>query len=157
MTKGQHIFMLTFKRYIDDLFKVQCLGFDFNSILYFKGESDGMYPSVLEDDEGRRICDPLKLSGDVGAKCDFLDATIIVDPKFNRLTWTLYDKSRTLTIDNSPMSELRNSPHWDTMLSKACKLGVITMLDILEAPFPFLVGVRSDVFLESCGDLDMRY
>jgi hypothetical protein len=32
-----------------------------------------------------------------------------------------------------------------------------TMLDILEAPFPFLVGVRSDVFLESCGDLDMRY
>ena len=36
------------------------------------------------------------------------------------------DKRRTLTIDNSPMSELRNFPHWDTMLSKACKLGVIT-------------------------------
>ena len=76
--------MLTFSRYIDDLFKIQCTSadtsFDFKWILYFNGESDGIYPSTLVDSEGTITTDPLKLTGEMGQTCDFLDATIRIDP-----------------------------------------------------------------------------
>jgi hypothetical protein len=94
--KGQQLFMLTFSRYIDDLFKMQCTSvdnsFDFKSILYFNEESDGIYPSKLVDSEGTITTDPLKLTGEMGQTCNFLDATILIDPKLNRVTWALYNK-----------------------------------------------------------------
>jgi len=126
LSKGQQLFMLTFKRYIDDLFKMQSFGFDFKAIMYFEEDKDGIYPKVLTDTDGRQIKDPLELEGEMGDQCDFLDSTVSIDGLNNRTTWTLFDKRRAMKVDETPMSQLRNFPHWDTMLSKSCKLGVIT-------------------------------
>ena len=103
--------MLTFSRYIDDLFKIQCTSvdtsYDFKSILYLNEESNGIYPSKLVDSEGTITTDPLKLAGEMGQTCNFLGATILIDPKLNRVTWTLYNKRVDMKIGETAMSELR--------------------------------------------------
>ena len=53
LSKGQQqLFMLTFNRYIDDLFKIRNSGFDFKAIMYVEEDNDGIYPKVLTDIDG---------------------------------------------------------------------------------------------------------
>jgi hypothetical protein len=127
---GQKLFMFSYRRFIDDIFAIEYNDFNSNDILYFDEDDDskqqGIYPKVLRTVTGRIIKDPLKLNTDKGIECNFLDCTIKVDSVNNRFTWTLFDKRRHMTVNDKPLSDMRNFPHVDTMLTMACKLGVIT-------------------------------
>ena len=123
--QGHQLFLLSYKRYIDDIFKLTTSSFDLREAFYFDEDSDGIFPKVLNGPNGP-ILVPLKVEMEINKSCDFLDLALSLDDTHNRITYELFDKRRAMKVGDKVMSDLRNFPHLDTLLARTCKLGVVT-------------------------------
>ena len=121
------ILILTYQRYIDDIFRLRLISSPSEAYLYDRrdeGGSDGMYPVHLIDYDGTVLEMPLRLTSESGRQVPFLDVLITLDG--GNLVWGLYNKRQFMFVGGIPLSDMRNFPHIDTKLTDMVKYGVVT-------------------------------
>jgi hypothetical protein len=124
LTVKLQLFLLTWKRYIDDCLHV-AKG-DTSEFLYLP---NGIYPAELTDPKtGKVINLPLELTGETGESVNFLDVTLTLKCEpfaAPQIDYKLYDKREHLVVNGIRLSTLRNFPHIDSKLADMCKYGVM--------------------------------
>ena len=85
---------------------------------------DGMYPVLLQNDDGTVNHMPLRFTIDSGETVPFLDTSMSL--KRGLLSWRLYNKREHMFVDGVRLSDLRNFPHIETKLSDTVKYGIVT-------------------------------
>jgi len=123
ISRGLQILLLNYYRYIDDIFGTVGDDLVYQGILYFDGESDGIYPKRLKNLDGSTVENPFQVNGEALTSADYLDVTLTVTN--HGIVYTPYNKREHMKVNNRKLSEFRNFPHCDSQLSWVCKLGVL--------------------------------
>ena len=123
ISRGLQIFLINYHRYIDDIFWTVGDDFDYQEVLYFDDESDGIYPKRLKNLDGSTVENPFQVNGEALTSADYLDVTLTVTN--HGIVYTPYNKREHMKVNNRKLSEFRNFPHCDSQLSWVCKLGVL--------------------------------
>ena len=119
--------ILTYQRYIDDIFRLRLRSSPSEKYLYDQrssGGPDGMYPVLLQNDDGTVNHMPLRLTIESGETVPFLDTSVSLIRGV--LSWRLYNKREHMFVDGVRLSDLRNFPHIETKLSDTVKYGIVT-------------------------------
>ena len=64
ISRGLQIFLINYHRYIDDIFGTVGDDFDYQEVLYFDDESDGIYPKRLKNLDGSTVENPFQVNGE---------------------------------------------------------------------------------------------